>query len=396
MRVDAPEQPDGSLLLVANYAPDVGFAWWLMENFWVRLSLLGRNKGLAVLLAYPKPGPIPERIREAAIETVTLSVPGAGWLGVLNSLRFVRARRVKCVYLTDRRFTSVTYMLFRLLGVRLIINHDHTPGDRPPIRGLKGFLEAVWRRLPLLNCDLQICVSPLIAERAVHNARIPRSRVAVVQNGIPLLHPKSGDRYAHRQFGIPREGRLCVTVARASPYKRIDFVIEVARLCYHHHQLSDLYFVYCGDGPDMERLHTLAEEADVLRRFFFAGRRSDVAPLLCGSNFALHPSQGEAFSLAILEYMSAGLTVIVPDVPTVCQAITHGETGLIYPDGQAAVAADMLSRLMSDRSWAERMGTAAAQTVRDNYSFDAMNLMFDKVASNALLAVGQGDDRQRS
>ena len=45
-----------TLLLVANYKPDVGYAWWLMENFWVQAAEIGRARGLAPLLVYPEPG----------------------------------------------------------------------------------------------------------------------------------------------------------------------------------------------------------------------------------------------------------------------------------------------------------------------------------------------------
>ena len=388
IKIDAAQVSDspaaGSVLLVANYAPDVGFAWWLMENFWVQFAELARRRALTPIIAYPEAGPLPETIVDAKIETVTLPFPGRGFGGLIALLRFLSHRRVKCIYLTDRAFSSPRYALFRLLGVKLIINHDHTPGDRPAAHGLKRWLKVAWRRLPWINCDLQLCVSPLIKRRAIENACIPEGRLAVAQNGIPPIECDGDRHYAHRQFDIPPGAAICISSGRANPYKRIDFVIEVARRCVVQQKLENLYFLYCGDGPDMARLRTLAENAGLGSRFVFAGTRRDMHQLLCSSDFALHAARGEAFSLAIIEYMSSGLAVLVPDIPTVCQAIRHRENGLVYADGNAGDAAIQLANLVADRGYAARLADAASADARSCYTLDRMNDQIRAVISDVL------------
>jgi glycosyltransferase involved in cell wall biosynthesis len=384
----------GTVLLVANYPPDVGFAWWLVDNFWVRLAALARDRGLDSLIVYPEKGPVPETILETGIERVFLPFPGSGPRGWARAIRLVRERGVRFVYFTDRAYSSFFYILLRLCGVRLIINHDHTPGDRPPVRGLKGFLKAAVRRINFLGCDLQLCVSPLIRKRAVNNARIPANRTVVVQNGIEPVECGGDREYAHRVLGLPAGRKICISVARANPYKRIDFAISVARRYVQDLGRDDLVFLHCGDGPDLERLEELVRAWALDGNFFFAGRRQDIHQLLCSSDLALHPAKGEAFSLAILEYMSAGLAVLVPDIPTVCQAIRHGETGMVYPDGDAAAAAGFLAELTADSQKRSRLGREARAEVRDRYSFSRMNQHFTEVMDDALRRVfapdGQG------
>lgn len=377
-------EASGSVLLVANYAPDVGFAWWLMEHFWVQLAVISREFGLHPILAYPKAGQLPTSIKEARIETVTLPFPGSSLSDMIRALRFVRARRVRYIYFTDRQFSSVAYALFRLAGTRLILNHDHSPGDRPPVAGAKGFAKFLVRRAPLINCDMQMCVSPLIADRARLNARIPDDRIVVVQNGIGPSAPTADRHYAHQEFGLPPDAQICVVVGRAHRYKRIDFAVKVAAQCQQKHSLAHLFFLYCGDGPDLDRLKAMVNRYGVSDHFIFAGRREDVPELLASADFALHPAQGEAFSLAILEYMRASLVVLVPDIPSVSQAITHGDTGLIYPDGDVDSAARMLLTLTRDATQRGRLGRAAAQRVREAYSFSAMEDQFQHVARATL------------
>lgn len=370
------EASRGTLLCVANYRPDVGFAWWLMENFWIEFAAMASRNGLQPLLVYPQGGDVPAKIHEAGIPTRVQPFPGKGLGGLFASLKLVHARRVRVIYFTDREFSSFAYVLLRLAGVRCIINHDHTPGDRPRIGGFKGAVKALWRGFRPAACDLQLCVSPLIRERAIENARIPAERVVVVQNGIEPIECSTDRSYARRVLGLEENALVCFTVGRAHPYKRIDFVIEVAQRYQVEHGHADLVFVHCGDGPDMDRLRSLVRQAGLEDRFVFAGVRTDVKALLCSADIAIHASKGEAFSLAIVEYMSAGLAVLVPDVPSVCQAVREGETGRVYPDGDAGAVAIILARLARDPAERRKLGTAAAEEVRRVYSISRMNTTF--------------------
>ncbi len=376
-----------TVLMVANYAPDVGFAWWLMENFWMQLSELSRQSGLQPLIAYPTSGVVPARIRDADIETIQQPIAGRGMAEFWHTILLVRARRVRMIYFTDRSFSSWRYAVLRLAGVSQILTHDHSPGDRPPVRGLKGAFKSAWRRLPWISADRQICVSPLMRRRAMENARIPEDRCVVVQNGIVPV-ACTGDRsYVHRKLGLSNHHRLCITVARAHTYKRIDFVVWVAKRCVRDLGRRDVSFIFCGDGPDLERLQQLVRQLDLQDYFHFAGRRNDIPAFLCAADIAIHPSRGEAFSLAVVEYMSAGLALIVPDIPSVCQTVEHGVTGAIYPDGDVDAAAEAVCRMLDDPARIAEMGRRSAQVVLEKYSFVDMNNRFREIIREHLRSI---------
>lgn len=374
-----------SVLMVANYRPDVGFAWWLMESFWIDLAQLAAARGMRALLAYPETGPVPAHIQMAPIQTIFQDFSDTSPSTVREAMQLVKQHNIKLVYFTDRGFTSPWYAALRLAGVRAIVTHDHTPGDRPDVTGLRGLLKAAWHHLPAINADLQLVVSPLIGRRAMRNARIPASRIAVVQNGIDPIECQGDRSYVRREFSLPPQAVVCITVSRAAPYKRIDFVISVAERVVQHHARTDVHFVFCGDGPDMQRLRQLVARAHLEPHFVFAGRRRDVPALLCSSDVAIHPSQGEAFSLAVVEYMSAGLPLIVPDIPTVCQAVDHDSTGLVYGDGDVVAAADLICELASNEDRRLSIGARASAKVRSCFSSDMMHRQFIEYMAQALL-----------
>src|SRR5690606_8656685 len=103
-----------TLLLVANWDSDVGYAWWLMESFWAKLAERYAPTQ-RILLAYPKINTIPTSIAEAPLQTVEQPFGlSAAPKRILSDLRFLRANKVQCIYLSDRPTWSLRYLLYRI------------------------------------------------------------------------------------------------------------------------------------------------------------------------------------------------------------------------------------------------------------------------------------------
>ena len=98
----------------------------------------------------------------------------------------------------------------------------------------------------------------------------------------------------------------------------------------------------------------------------------------------MHAATGEGFSLSILEYMSAGLATMVPDTPTVSQAITDRVTGLIYRTDDLDHAVSQLRYLTSDPVLRNRLGQQAKTVVDEEYHIDRCNLRFIKTIKDMI------------
>ena len=354
------------------YPPDVGYAWWLMEEFWIELSALAEWSGRRCLLAYPAPGEVPQRIQDSGIEVVFQDFTDRSWSGVAERTRFLKRENVELVYLTGEPFFDPIYAAWRALGsVRTIVSHDHNPGDRDPVYGVKGAFKSARNQIGSTSCDLYISLSPLMLERALENARIPRERCTVVTNGIrPIDCGQEGTHDLRGEFGVDEADLLVVNVGRAHPYKNVESIIRAAERLLAMGR-TDVKFVHIGDGPALEDLRAQARSATVLDTTFFSlGRRGDVRALLCGCDVAVHAAWGEGFSLAILEYMSAGLATLVPDIPSVKQAIDHDRTGRVYATDDTDVLVAELIRLADDRAEVARLGEAARAEVLASYTLE--------------------------
>lgn len=375
----------GTIALVANYESDVGYAWWLMENFWVLISRQAQARGRKCLLAYPVINTIPREIAAAPIDICHFRF-GKRTLGeALGTARFLRRNRVRSVYLTDWPYLHWSYLLWRAAGVRRIVIHDHAPGVRPRIGGLRGLVKRALYALRVFSADQYVAVSDYVGRRLLENALVPKARCVVVQNGIVPFDPGTAPRTEVRaRIGVPADAFLVALVSRATYYKGIDLAVKVIAALAARPTPRPVYAVHCGDGPDLPAFRELAANLNVADRFLFLGRRDDVADILASSDCALHPSKGEAMCLAILEFMCAKLPVVASDNPSVCTAIEDGKSGVLYAAGNEGAAASALLSLVRDEELRTRLGAHARRTVLDRFSLSLTNDRFVEAVASKL------------
>lgn len=361
----------GNLLMVSNYPSDTAYAWWLMEHFWKIQAELFEQAGKKAFLAYPKITSISKTIANSPIVPIELTFPWYSRQDEENARKFIVDHNISYIYFTDQPFFNLKYAMMRRSGVKRIIIHDHTPGDRPPIRGLKGSIKSAINTIQCVTADYVFCVSDLMRKRNIETTRISSNKCVVVQNGIqPVICPKDNTKIIRESLGVEPTSILVATTGRAHPYKRFDFIIKCAHALHKRNPELDVIFLLVGDGPAMPELQDMVRRLNLENKVRLLGFRDDVHNLLCASDLALHAALGEGFSLSIIEYMSAGLPVLVPDIPSVSQATKHNYTGLIYPKDDAEAVATYIVALSTDSKRRITMGDAAKTCANNAYSLE--------------------------
>lgn len=361
----------GNILLVANYSSDVGYAWWLMETFWAAIARYFAQRGRKTLLIFPKITVLPERIMKSPIIPMELDFRDRSRSNISALHRLITDNAIRYIYLSDGKYYDPFYLRLRTWGVTSIINHDHTPGERSRPSPFRRWPKTLLHRLKILSCSHYIGVSRFVHDRLIVNACIPSNRCYYVLNGIEPIGRDPGLRnYARGQFGIPEDATIIVASARATFYKGIDFIIRCASVLLQEKKLKNLYFLHCGSGPDLDALKKMVVEYGIDSNFIFAGHRSDIRSILQSCDIGMQASQGEAFSLAILEYMSAGLATIVPNNCGNAEAIDDGNTGVLYRPGDLITACSHLERLIQNPGLRMQLGQAAMRAVIDRFTID--------------------------
>lgn len=375
-------QQHSNILLVANWKSDVGYAWWLMESFWAAIAYKYHTHQ-KVLLAYPKINTLPESIEKAPLNCQEIDFTLTDGKSILKQCQFLLANKISTIYFTDKPSIDLRYALFYLLGVKHIIVHDHTPGNRTKSRGVKKLVKTILHRTPYIRATAMIATSPFVSSRHVDVNCFPQARCFIANNGIPAA-TTTDTINVHEKFGIPKQQLVMVMTGRANRYKGIDFILK--SLAELKEQLFDqVNFLFLGDGPDLEHFKSLSKELKIDELVSFPGRCNNIAAHLKGCDFAIHPSKGEVgYSLSILEYMQNRLPVIVPDNPSVCGATINGENGLIYKDGNIAEASAAITALATNAQMRKSMGAAAQQHQITQFNLEKTHKELIQAFSNVL------------
>lgn len=358
---------DKNLLIVGNFSSGTGYAWKTINEYFVELAKLVAGFDAKTIIVYPKVTEIPEALRIPELEVLSLDFSSAQ---PSQLFRFVRRHKIHAIYLTDRPVYSWKYLLCRMAGVRRIIIHDHTSGDRANRGKIGGWLKAVICSYPFISVDHAVAISDFVRNRMVRTTGLPRKRISRIWNGIDVerFRPEIDDQ-VFRQYGIAKDKKVVFAYSRANRYKGIQTLIEAADILIGRQGRRDLYFLFCGDGPDIEIFRDMVSRKGLDGHFLCPGSTNNIERLLHGACIVVVPSiWQEGFGLSLAEGMAAGKAVIATEVGGIPEIIQHSGNGLLYPPGDAVALSESIAALADDDTMRDRLGVAARETVMQKFN----------------------------
>jgi glycosyltransferase involved in cell wall biosynthesis len=216
--------------------------------------------------------------------------------------------------------------------------------------------------------DQYMAVSREVESKLTGEIGVPRQKVLVVYNGIAAAPTESARHQALRAALLAGQAghRLILTAARLHAQKGYGFLLRAATA------LPDCVFALAGEGPDAQRLSSMAAQLGVSDRVRFLGHRDDVRDLMACCDLFVLPSLYEGLPLVALEAMAAGKPVIATAVGGTDEAVQDGITGLLVPAGDADALAGAILGLLKQPERALRMGQAGRTLVERQFSDQAM------------------------
>jgi glycosyltransferase involved in cell wall biosynthesis len=365
-----PSSPD-SLLCVCNYASNTGFAWDFIESLYAQLARRLGEEGVRTFVAYPRLDDHPRTLDGSPAIPVKLDGRLQDRASVNATLAFARRENVRVIYLTDHSTWSPAYAALHAGGVRRIVVHDHSSGDRSAPSGLRWAAKWALARLPMVTADVVVAVSDYVANRHIRANAIPPQRVVRVWNGLRLPPmPSVQERPLHSALGLDPERPIVACACRAAPEKGVPVLLRAFdQLLETWPERLRPLLVFMGDGPQFAEIQRTREAMRARDDVILTGYRSDAATLLAGADICLMPSLWQdALPLAVAQPMSLARPVIASNVGGIPEMISDGETGLLVPPGDAIALAEAMQRLLLDPALAKRMGLKARARISEHFN----------------------------
>jgi len=290
---------------------------------------------------------------DEAPHVVTLGKrPGVDWRVFGKIARLVRAERVDVIHTHNSTAHLYGALGGKLAGVKVLhTEHGKNVGEEARYHR--------HNRIAARFTDFTVAVSQNNAEIAVAHEGVKLSRLQIIPNGICV------DR-----FDVTHHSpRRCIgTVGRLVREKNYPLLLRAVAT------MDNTDLVLVGDGPLRDELERRAGP-----RVQFLGQRTDVAKLLAGFDVFVLSSSTEGMSIALLEAMAAGCPIVVTAVGGNAELIQHEITGLVVPPDDEAALRAAIERLLTDRSLAARLGTAAREIAQQRYSVKVMTQRYEEL-----------------
>lgn len=377
-----PAEPGRRILCGVNFPANTGFAWNFIEGLYAAIARRAAAAGGRVWVAYPSIPAPPRTLEGSPAAAVLLQIVPRGWRDAWAIWRFVRRHQVDTVYLTDRPVRHWSYPLFRLAGVRRIVVHDHTSGQRDVPRGLRRAVKRAAHLLPGYEVDRVLTVSDYVAARQVDVGLMPREKVRRIWNGVQVPSPPPQRIAAREALGLPPDRILVACCCRATPEKGVQHLIAAMALLPETPVPPPL-LAYVGDGPQRAALEALARDLGIAGRVMFVGYSNEVSAWLAASDVVAVPSVWQdALPLGVLEPMTLGRAVVATRVGGIPEMCRDGVEGLLVEPGDAAALARALARLVADPDLRDAMGARGRERAAVHFTPEAQ---LDAIASELRL-----------
>ncbi len=223
------------------------------------------------------------------------------------------------------------------------------------------------RRLAALQREaaLFVCVSEFVRDRLLARG-FPPEKLEVIYQGVELDDvppPPPADA----------ADPYILFVGRFVEKKGIADLLAAQRLLEDRGSSARLMLV--GDGP---LAGGLREEARGLQRVSFRGwlpnaevrRLMRGAAAVCVPSVAAGAGDSEGLPTVIFEAMAAAVPVVATRHAGIAEAVEHGHSGLLVPEGDPPELADALAALIGQSALRTRLGLAARAVAAER--FDAL------------------------
>jgi glycosyltransferase involved in cell wall biosynthesis len=309
------------------------------------------------------------RLREAGIKVHSLSVHKylPAYLATLPALLFAKRPDILHCHLIPSNILAKP--LGALMGVPLILNHDHT---NDPQRIDNKFLLALDKSTNRFARHI-IAVAGACRDFLIQHESIPPEKVTLVPNAIDLRRFSPGQitrRDARSKLGLSPEAPVIAGVGRLNSQKNFSLFLDVAAALTP--RFPNLRFLLAGEGPEEAMLREKAHHLGLTDRIVFAGYIADTRQVYAAADILLMPSRFEGLPMTLLEAMAMNLPVVASKLDGIAEVIEEGREGYLVDSADVSGFVERCAVLLENPAKSSELAANARTKIEAHFSVERM------------------------
>ena len=288
--------------------------------------------------------------------------------------RYVLRHNIRLTHSFDLPLTIFGTFSGRASGCKVVLSSQRsyrtlfTKTQQRLLRITDKFVDGV-----VVNCKA-------IRQHLIDDERVAADRIHLCYNGLDTgrFFPAPGPR----PTALDGAAAIIGTVAVLRPEKGLSTLFEAFAQIRRRH--AGIRLLVVGSGPLRQDLERLAESLEIGADVHFEPTTFDVARWLNAMDIFVLPSLSEALSNSLMEAMACGTAAIASRVGGNSELIRDGETGLLFPPGDANALAAQMNRFLEDESLRRRLGAAASSFIRSEMTIAKAGARMAEIYSSLL------------
>jgi glycosyltransferase involved in cell wall biosynthesis len=322
-----------------------------------------RARGEEAVLVCPRGSAIAAAARQHAARVHEIDMKGDLDIGLIGRLRqVIRAERPDIVHLHSRRGSDLWGgFAARREGVPAVLSRRV---DNPEPRWWVARKYGLYARVIAISNGIR---EVLLAEG------VPPERVVCVHSAVDTRRyrpGRAGRAWLRTEFGLGDDEFTLAMAAQFIARKgHRTLLAALPEVLAAHPRTRVLLF---GQGPELETIRRLTQDAGLAGCVVFAGFRSDLERILPCIDVMVHPAEMEGLGVALLQAAACGLPIVAGRAGGIPEIVRPGLNGELIEPGDAAALGAHLVQLLGDEALRERYGAAGRELALQAFSLDAM------------------------
>jgi glycosyltransferase involved in cell wall biosynthesis/GT2 family glycosyltransferase len=216
-------------------------------------------------------------------------------------------------------------------------------------------------------------VSPSQREFLAAQHVLPVGKVGIVESGSicgvdsTRFRPMPESRQEFRErLGVSRDARIILFVGRLNADKGVEELAVAFNAIAR--EFSDVILLLVGTEEDTPFARIQEICFDVRERVRYVRFTATPESFMAAADIFCLPSHREGFGMTIIEAAACGIPAVASRIYGITDAVTDGETGLLFPVGDVNALTRSLQVLISDEALRKRLGAAARSRTLELFS----------------------------